>query len=331
MAEETVIEQTQEDSAQETRLFDIAKAIDEGEGVQPEIEGAPKGEIPADGEKPPVKGEKEPDTPEEKAKAARERGPDGKFKKAEKQPDQKTVEGEKPETEYAKAKKEEDRQRSLLANFEKEKQSVRAKEAELAQRERQLAQVEAQSRPEATLHGYTAAEYAKAANDFAKAGDYEHAYQALGAIDQIREFEAQYYAQAQAQANDAAFNSDMDACIKERAELADPNTPIAQAVMGVLGEFPELYYLKNGFKKAVQVAERFMRAESSADLEKKLETAEAEIAKLRSATQPSTGGPSKPVTTKKAGELSYAELERIAAQADAEGVEADVSFVKHAA
>ncbi len=125
----------------------------------------------------------EDETPEETA--ARVRDERGRFKPKE------SVEGEvakpeeikppptKEESAYAKKQKEQERLGKTWQQVEAEKQQVRQEAERLRQREQQIeaerAQFLQQSRPRATKQGFSAPDYTRAAEDFAKNGDFENA------------------------------------------------------------------------------------------------------------------------------------------------------------
>lgn len=297
----------------------MAAAMDAGETpVQ-----AAKPEAAPDAPKQVVEGEIKLDA--EKPKGERERGPDGKFVKKAGEADpaataEAKVDPAQPETAFSKAQKEEARQKSLLANFDKEKESVRAKAAELAEKEKQLAQATQQQRPEATLHGYTAREYWQAAQEFAKNGDHENAFKSQQAFLQIRQFESQSFAQQAQTTSMNAFKEGMDKFIKENSKWEFGDTPECRAVNAVLERFPQLGFLPDGFEKAVEVAAKFMDAESAAELRTKLEAAETELGSLRKATTPTPGGPAGHAKQRTFDQMSGPEqeayLQRRATEAD---------------
>lgn len=301
----------------EAHLDALAAAADAGETL-PEAPAKPavEPEKLVEGQPP------EPKPDELKPAAQRERGPDGKFVKrtdAEIEADTDAAKAEvlaaRPETAFSKAQKEEQRQKNLLANFDKEKEQVRAKAAELAEKERQLQQVEQQRRPEATLHGHTAREYEMHAREFAKDGDHENAYKATLAFLQLRQFEAQHFQQQASKAATDAWKSGMDNYIKANPKWEFGDTPECRAVNAILDRFPQLGFLPDGFEKACEVAEKFMDAENVAELRTTLAEAQAEITKLRGATQPVAGGPAG--QPKKKTALDINDLARMAQEADA--------------
>lgn len=303
-------------NAEELHLDALAAAADAGEAL-PE---APKPEAakPAAEAKPLVEGKPPTEEKPETAKPAeRERGPDGKFVKADPAvAAEAKVDPDKPETAFSKAQKEEARQRSLLANFDKEKEKVRAKEAELAEKERALTQAEQQRRPEATLHGHTAREYAEAAQQFHKDGDHENAFKSQQAFLQIRQFESQHFQQQAAKAATDAWKAGMESYIKANPKWEYADTPESKAVNAVLESFPQLGFLPDGFQKACEVAEKFMDAESVTELRATLTEAQAEIAKLRGATQPVAGGPAGQPKKKTVADLTFEDLSSMAHEAD---------------
>lgn len=287
----------------------MAAALDAGEKVEPVIPAAK----PVEGEVKPA--EVAPVKPEEvkpEAKVGeRQRGPDGKFL-----PKQEPTEPKPTDSKYEAAKKEEGRQKHLLANLENEKAAVRKQAADLAQRERELQQVAAQNQPEATLHGYTAREYAEFVKTCRANGDFEQALKGIEAIQQIRGFEQQYFGQANQKAYEGAFNADMDSVLKEVTALNDANSPEAQSLQKVLTAFPQIFYLEKPFTKAWDLAQKFMAAEAHESSKAEITELKAELAKLRDATQPGVGGPASPAGPRKIIDMTGAELLRMAQDAD---------------
>ncbi len=278
---------------------------------------------PEDSGKKPESSETKPETPE--AKAQRERDEKGRFKsKEETKPDDGT---KTTDSAYEKAKKEQERQKNVLANFEAEKQRARA---EIEQERKQIKAQKAElhrtqqaNKPEAIdEHGFSAKDYWKASQEFAKQGDHENAYKALAKAQEIRQWESNYYQQqAQVESHksyESAWQSQMDKSFKD-----DPDTDInsgselSKTISSLLEEYPEAFYLKEGFHRIVKTAKQVLKAGSISGLEEQLQQAKAELDRLNKVTQPARGGPTGPHESKSFESLSSAEQrERLVRQAE---------------
>jgi hypothetical protein len=182
---------------------------------------------------------------------------------------------EKPETPYSKAKKEEERQKGVLAGFEKRKQETEAqfqqREAEIARREAQLAkQTAIPRRPDGSPHEFSSKQYEKAADDFygrAKAalaqGDIEKSNEYLAQAEvcsqsagQVAQFEQQAAQEQNAKQYQSVWMQNRDYAVQQNPELQDPENPVRKEVDQLFQDKdwkPVLLGIPNGFGVAAQI------------------------------------------------------------------------------
>lgn len=246
-----------------------------------------------------VKDKAEPSAEQESKLETRERDEKGRFKPKATELD----EGEPPDTKYAKAKKEEERQKSLLANFEKEKAEHRAwLEAEkqrIAQEKAQIEQFKQIPRtPDGQPYEFNSKQYAKAADDFyarAKAamqqGDYDKAAQDLAqaeqcdqAAERVFKAEQQVAQQKAVQQHWGVWQANMDAMLQKEPALADPENPVSKEIDKLLANEPLLEQIPNGFGVAAHIAKLTVQAGEASALSEKVKALEAENADLRRRT-----------------------------------------------
>jgi hypothetical protein len=250
----------------------------------------------------------------------------GKFVKKDGTPEPEDV---KPDTAFEKAKKEEARQKNLLANFEADKQRERQ---EIAQQKQQLAQERAlvqqqaaQQRPEATKDGFTARDYWQAAQEFKAAGDHDSALKAFEAFQEVRNFEAQAFAQGRQKLYEQNWQTQMEKAFADDPDThPNTNSQLSQTITRLLGKYPEAFYMKDGFHRMVEISKEVMDAGSVSELREKLNQAEKELQHLQQATQPAKGGSHAPSGQRKFEEMDQKEMRehliRASEQADSQGV-----------
>lgn len=317
---ETVTEPETEISRDE--LLESAHEIDNERLVDEEAESSEGGkeekpETKIDQEKPEVA---KPEIEKPEAKGERQRDPvTGKFVPAPEPKGQEPL--VKVESAFTKAQKEAVRKDRSWQSIEAEKAQVRQQAEELRQEKQRLAATGAyRARDKA---GFTADDYFRAAQTFQQDGDAENALKAYQAGQGIVQYEQQYHLQAQVHGYQQAFTQDMERTIHDHQELADPSTKESQEVQKVLEEFPEIYYLRGGFKKAHDLAKLRLDAGSASEYKNKAEKLEEEIARLTKSRTPTKGGPNTPGEPKKFDNLSEKEqreqLIRAAEEADMSG------------
>jgi hypothetical protein len=230
---------------------------------------------------------------------------------------------QKPETPYSKAKKEEERQKSLLANFEKEKQQFRAEiEAEKQRLASEKAEIERFKQiprsKDGSPHKFTATQYTEAADDFygrAKQafdnGDIDQGKQLLAQAEslsksgaEVAQFEQQQAQQQSYKQHESIWNQNAAYAVQQDPSLKDPENPVTKEVMAILDPktpsgrewAPFLRGIPNGFGVAAQIMKWKVAAVENSALSEKLKSTEAELEKARARIgirpAPSAGMPS---------------------------------------
>lgn len=228
------------------------------------------------------------------------------------------------ESKYAKAKAEGERQKSLLANFEQEKQQHRAwlesEKQRLAQEKAQIEKFKAIPRSQdGRPYDFNAKQYADAADDFYGRGmkalqdgdpeaardSFQKAQEAAMASQNVWQAEQQMQQEHFTKQHYAAWNQDMERTLQQDPSLfynKDNPTPMNTAISQFLewrarpnDSRPLLEMIPNGFSIATELARMKVAAdESSARLERATK-AEAELENERKRTgirpSPSTGMP----------------------------------------
>ena len=103
--------------------------------------------------------------------------------------------------------------------------------------------------PRAQKDGFTAPDYLKAAEDFAKEGDFESAFKAQATANQLVAYEQQYYAQkaqeTQQQLVMAQFTDDLQKVIQKDPQAAwDTQSPLALEMNDLLNKNPKAIYFR---------------------------------------------------------------------------------------
>ena len=238
----------------------------------------------------------------------------------------------KPETDYAKAKKEQERRERSWQKVEAEKAAVRA-EAQRLEQERQRMEYErqeliAKTRPRAQKDGYTADDYRKASDGFAREGDWENAFKAAKEAQQLYAYEQQWYAQQEQQyertAIQHAFQENLNETIK-KYPAADPATgsELSKRMAAIFESRPHLLYSPNGAMDVAEVAILQLVAEENQVLKEKLAQYEQKEQQRQQRSQPLRGGPTAPSESRKFDDMSLEEQGKYLEQA---AEEADMSY-----
>lgn len=317
--ETETIEATETDDISRDSLLESAHEVDQAKQEEETAEFTPEKEDKPEKTEPEKPEVAKPEVEKPEAKAARLRDEaSGRFVKGDKAEQEPLV---KVESAFTKAQKDAQRKDTSWRALEAEKAKVRQHEEMLQRREQQLVASGAnRARDKA---GFTADDYFRYAQQSQQDGDSENALKAYQAGQGIVQYEQQYHVQAQVQGYQMAFTHDMERTIHDHQELADPSTKESQEVQRVLEEFPEIYYLPNGFKKAHDLAKLRLDAGSASEIKGKLEAAEKELERLTKSRTPSRGGPNTPGEPKKFDNLSEKDqrdqLIRAAEEADMSG------------
>jgi hypothetical protein len=260
--------------------------------------------------------EAKPTTPE--VSADRPRDPvTGKFLKKGEFPTQESAakqETEQPETDYAKAKaaKEQERQRSVLANFEQEKQRARAEieaqRQQLAQERALLQQQAAQGQQPrfSSQHLWQAAkEFEANAKRLLQEGkneldqskldqsdkQYALAEQTRQAAQESWFYEQQEAYQAQLQQHEQAWKANCAQVIQQNPDLGNPESPVAQEMVRLLEQEPLLGQIPDGFKKAWELLQMRQAATEASGLREENAKLKQQLDELQKRTALKGSGP----------------------------------------
>jgi hypothetical protein len=222
------------------------------------------------------------------------------------------TDAKQPETEYSRAKKDQERLGRSWQALQAEKEEVRAREAALAEIEqnRQL-QSQAGPMPVVTKDGFNRAQYEDAARKFNATGDYENEAKALRVAHEIERFEGQELQKRQVAAMQYQFSNEMNQMMQNDEALRSPDSPLAQTVMALLDQHPYLESFPNGFQRTVDIARLILDARSASELREAYEQAQAKLEGYERKSQPLKGGPTTPSSSPKNWEsMSEAEKDR---------------------
>jgi hypothetical protein len=212
------------------------------------------------------------------------------------------------ETPYSKAKKEEERQKSVLSGFQKQKDEWEAKaaqrESEIARREQEVERFkQVPRRPDGSPHEFNSQQYTKAADDFygrakkaLSEGDVEQSNQLLAKAEQCSQAAEQVAAAEQQQAREqsqkqyvSVWRQNMDYTLQQDPELRNPENPVAKEINAMLDTntpegkvwAPFFEGIPNGFGVLAQVMKWKVAAVENSALSEKLKNTEAELEKAR--------------------------------------------------
>ena len=324
---ETVIEALND--AEGERLLQLGQEVDSGRQDADSATSAEQPEPRATGEgeqKAPLietdEGKTQPDSPE--------LGPETEKPEEKEETEQETQEElkpaakkgtEQPETEYSKAKKDQERLGKSWQALQAEKEAVRAREAALQEAE-QYRQLQSQAQmPVITKDGFSRVDYEKAAENFRQNGDYENEAKALRVVMEIGAVEAQEVQKRQIAATQYQFQTEMNQLMQQDEELRTADSPLAQTVMQLLDQHPYLEAFPNGFQRTVDLARLILEARSASELREEYERLRAELENRDRKSQPLKGGPTVPSSTptdwdSMTQEQKDAHMERMTREAD---------------
>jgi len=219
-----------------------------------------------------------------------------------------------------------DKERARLDKSWQKQEAFKAEnmeERERLQREReefekQKAEVEEKNRPP------TAKEYRDLAKWYEEKGEYEKAEEAKNMADiaHEKEYEELQNSQRMSAENQAKFQkefwetADKFVNLPENKELQDVNTPLGQAVKGLLEKEPRLLSMPDGFEVATNIARGQVAVSSLADANKRITELENEIKTLNKKTSIGNSGANghNPTPSKRPQSLD-AEFEQLQAEA----------------
>jgi hypothetical protein len=291
-------------------LRDLGHATDMNEGrpvEQPETPETP--ERPGETEEPqaepqptPETGEPEeqPELPETEPAAEQQRTRDpvtGKF--------------QKPDTDYSRAQKEQERKdRSWQAlQAEKERFRMMTSQWEEQQRMAQLEQARQTYQP-LKKEGLTAQEYYEGAVRFEQDGDHENALKAYKVASELGRTEQQRYAQMQEMEAEYQWRLGMQEVGKVFPEIWNPNHPIVGHLERIISENPWIYRVPQGFQRAAEVAHMLTQIGAIKEKDDEIVALKAQLEKYNRKGQPAKGGYAAPRTTdKEFDEMNLDEME----------------------
>jgi len=284
---------------EESQLRDLGREADQNEG-RPIQEDKSADKIPesrAAGEaKPPDRGPSDVEEPEIKPESSdlasdirkRERSSSA---KATEDKAAKTEVPAKPETEYSRAQKEQERKDRSWQALEAQKTEFRAQQAQWEEKARiaQLQQAQAQNQP-IKKDGLTAREYYEGYQRFKQAGDYENAAAALEVALELNQAEQGRMAQQKEIQAEYMWRTDMEAAVKQLPDLAVPGSPVLQRLDALIQQNPWIYYIPHGFLRAAEIADLLVKTDSISELQDENEKLRAELESRNAGSQPSRGG-----------------------------------------
>lgn len=329
MAEETAVVEAPDTEGAE--LLKMAEHFDATGELPLEPEPKPETPKPETGEPPPPEPEPEPEP--KPAEGELPRDEKGKFVPRGTKEGEPTepvdVAPQKPETPYTKAQKEQLRKEKTWQQIEQEKREVREEreriKREQADFEAERAKARLAQMPRAQKDGFTAPDYAKAAQDFAKQGDFENAFRAQQTAQELVAYEQQHYAE-QAQKDqqlvlDRQFAASLEEGFKKEPDARVDGSPISNEVKTILKEHPYLYFIPDGGQRTIELARMRLDLGEIATLKAENEKLKTEIAEREKKSQPLRSGPTTPGEAPRFEDLNADEmekfLERAAEEADA--------------
>jgi hypothetical protein len=288
------------------RQTDIAEGrIESSEGTPTTPEAVPPTEEPREPQKtpdqtPPSSSEPEPQV------AQRQRDERGRFKQdqaPEQPPSENGKEPEQPKSQYAQARereaKENERFDRSWSKFVADRDAFR-KEQQAWQDQRRMEQlgVEAKMQP-LQKDGIDIQGYHKAYLDFRANAENDHqsALNAMRSLETVLELENMGKAQQQYRQNAALelqWRNDMESAIQSEPSLLEPDSPLAKEVDRIVADHPYLFYIPQGFHKAVEIGTLLLAAGSDSELREENEALRAELEQYRRGSQPAKGGYGKP-------------------------------------
>lgn len=250
--------------------------------------------------------------------------------------------GEKPQSEFEKARAEADRKDRSWKKLNEEKEALRAQEAQIQQERAELARLrteveELKKRPATPPapakdeHGLEASDYDRMAEKYANQGNDTMAKLAKEQASALR---AKAAPAAPAQPANAApditspefqakWREHTAALVQAEPDLAKPDNPVVQTANALLQDktwSPYFLSRPDGIRAAVAVAKLQTDAARVPVLAKELEAQKAEVARLTKLVSPRGSLPASSAPADKSpGDLNDAEMLALAAQADASG------------
>jgi hypothetical protein len=202
---------------------------------------------------------------------------------------------QKPDTEYSRAQKEQERRDRSWQRLQAEKEQFRQQTAQWEEQARmaQLEQTRRQYQP-LKKDGLTAQEYADGAAVFEREGDYENAYKARRVAEEMFQQEQGRAQQMHGVEAEYQWRTQMQQVMQVEPKIADPDSPIAQHLSRIIEQNPWIYHVPQGFLRAAEVAHMLTKMGSISELQDENEQLRAELEKHRRKSQPARGGYASP-------------------------------------
>lgn len=281
--------------AEEQAMRDLGRETDAEQGREPAESAAetPEPQAPEPTPEPQPEVEQPPEAPvQEIAKAdtervrERQRDEAGKFVK--------------PETDYSKAVKEEERKDRSWRALQAEKEQFRTAQTQWEEQQR-MAQLEATRQQYQPLkkEGLTAQEYYQGAQRFEQEGDHENALKAYKVASEMAQAEQQRYGQMQEVEAEYQWRLGMQQAGQAFPEIWNPDSPISAHLQRIIGQNPWIYRVPQGFQRAAEVANMLTHEGLLKEKEDEIIVLKAELEKYRRKGQPAKGGYAAPRTGEK--------------------------------
>jgi hypothetical protein len=202
---------------------------------------------------------------------------------------------QRPDTEYARAQKEAERKERSWQALQAEKERFRmiTSQWEEQQRMAQLEQTRARNQP-LRRDGLTAKEYYDGAKVFEREGDFENAYKAHQISQEMFQAEQQRSQQMRGVEAEYQWRTGMQQAVRQEPKIADPSSPIAQHLERIIAQNPWIYYIPQGFQRAVEVADMLTKMASLSELQDENEKLRADLERFQRKSQPARGGHAAP-------------------------------------
>jgi len=284
------------------RQTDIADSRPVSEGAQEPDISAPPAEAPEPPQRrPEITPDSEPEpTPQDEPPlepAARDRDERGRFTGAQ-PPQENGQQQEQPRSRYAQARERESKEqvrkdRSWTA-LAQERDALRSEQAqwEEARRVEQLQQY-AQT-PPLQKAGIDLAGYHQAYLQFRENGDWENATKSLETVLELEQMGRQGIESRQEAQYELAWRRDMENVLSAVPDLQNAASPLTQETDRIINEHPYLFYIPQGFQKAVEIATLLLAAGSDSELREENDRLRAQIEGYHASSQPARGGPGQP-------------------------------------
>jgi len=158
-----------------------------------------------------------------------------------------------------------------------------------------MEQLQAQAQmPPLQKEGIDIPGYHRAYLEFRERGDWENAAKALETVLELEQAGREQVEYRQEAQYELAWRKDMEATLKAVPDLNNPASQLAVETDRIINEHPYLFYIPQGFNKAVEIATLLLAAGSDSELREENERLRAHIEQLQSSSQPARGGPGRP-------------------------------------